>query len=490
MDFDADISNAPPNVRALIRHLRERAEAAESQVQELSARVHDLAGQLEVQERVAEALMKQIGSLTRRLAKGASRPEQLALEFELTKLQHRLDDLNNDKFGRRSERRGRPEGVEPKEKKRPKTKRRSGPTPQPDLPRDEQLHLLDEPDQRCKVCPSSLQPIEGCTDDGEVITVVERTFKITLHRQQVYKCPRCGDTDMALGPAKLSPNARYSPEFAVTVATDKYRDHLPLARQVKRMKESGLVATSQTLWDQIALLYKFLLPTLLALHDRILSSPVVYADETSWRLMGRGRNKKWWVWLVTDGTGVFFLMAPTRGNAAGRELLKDYGGVVMADRYAVYVSLEKNLSRNGGVQQVIDEDGNQVEVYTPDYVLVACWMHCRRGFVKAARSDDRANRVLNLIPELFAIEAEANEAVAEIEDEDERYAQLLDQRHELRTQRSAAVVAELKAWSESVTAMPNLPLAGAIDWMNNGWEQLTRFLTDPRVPLDNGLSER
>jgi len=218
MEFEAAIDEVPPNLRVLMRSLREGAEAAESKVQ-------DLTHQLQTQEQIATVLMKEIGRLTVQLAKATSRPAQLALELELTKLQHRLDDLNNDKFGRRSERRGRPENDEVKPKKPRRKKRRSGRTPQPELPRDEQLHLLDEPDQRCKVCPGHLRPIDGCTGDDEVITVVERTFKITLHKQQVYKCPRCGDTDMALGPTKLSPKARYSPEFAVTVATDKYRDH-------------------------------------------------------------------------------------------------------------------------------------------------------------------------------------------------------------------------------------------------------------------------
>jgi transposase len=47
------------------------------------------------------------------------------------------------------------------------------------------------------------------------------------------------------------PGGRYSVRFAISVAVDKYRDALPLARQVKRMASVGLKVTTQTLWDQI-----------------------------------------------------------------------------------------------------------------------------------------------------------------------------------------------------------------------------------------------
>ena len=87
------------------------------------------------------------------------------------------------------------------------------------------------------------------------------------------------------------------------------------------MGEAGLVVTRQTLWDQIEQLYVLLLPSYLALQTRILESEVVYADETSWRFMKKGSTRRWWVWGATDGRRVFFLLAPTRGQAAARELL-------------------------------------------------------------------------------------------------------------------------------------------------------------------------
>ncbi len=490
--------SADPTVQQIIRDLQRRAELAEARADSETYRADSETYRAEkaeeknaADEKIITALMAEIGSLTRALARASSRPEQLALKLKLRAVQRRVDDLCRDKFGQRSERRGR-KGA--KAKKAPKKQTGHGPNPQVNLPRDPQLHLLDAPDQICPKCtpPRPLEPWEGKTEDSEEITVIERTFRVTLHKKQIYRCGGCGHLETALGPKRLIAGGRYSPEFAATVASDKYRDHLPLNRQATRMGEAGLVVTRQTLWDQIELLYVLLLPIYLALQDKILQSEVVFADETSWRYMQKGKTRKWWVWGATDGTRVFFLLAATRGAAAARELLRDFSGILMADRYTVYQALEKERSKRGGKQLVMLRGNEEtIELPTPDYMLVVCWMHARRGFIKASNhGEEKADEVLDLIAGLYAVEAEATAKVAEIEDDEERQSALLVTRARLRQEQSRPIIDELKGWLESTLAIPELPLSDAINWMKNGWKQLIRFLDDPRIPLDNGSMER
>lgn len=509
---------APPSpsqtVEQLLRELRIRAEKAEARAQDLerekgnleqkaqdleqkndslTQKLRELEHQAQGQEKLITILMDRIVSLTRRLAEARHRPEQLALEFEIQTLQREVDALNAEKFAQSSERRGRPEGAPEKEKKPPKKQTGHGPTPQPDLERDPQLHLLDEADRICPKCqpPRPLIPWEGKTLDSEEITVYERVFKITVHQRQIYRCEGCGHIETALGPEKF-PGGRYSVDFAATVADDKYNNALPLDRQARIMGEQGLQVTSQTLWDQLCMFYALLLPTYLALQTRILESEVVYADETTWRLMLKGKTKKWWVWVLTDGRRVFFLLAPTRGQAAARQLLQNYAGIVMADRYKVYETLEKEKTRNGGQQLLLQlEEGAPQAVPTPNYTLVACWMHGRRGFVKAARQGEAAaETALDWIAALYAIEARAEAEVEGIQDPVQREAALLEARRRLRQAESRPLMERLREWLEEVKRIPTLPLDEAITWVDNGWEHLTRFLEDPRIPLDNGLAER
>lgn len=507
----SDISS-DPTVQQVLRDLLARASAAEARASAAETRVvsaetraadaeakaletealnTELSIKVAAQDKLIGVLMKRVTSLTRRLATARSRPEQLALEFELRAVQRQLDELNREKFGSKSERRGR-KGDKPKKVKKPQTGH--GPTPQPDLPRLPQLHLLDEADRVCPNCdpPRLMKPWGDRTADSEEVTVVERTFQITVHQQQVYRCDDCGHIETALGPRRLIPGGRYSPEFGVTVAIDKYMNDQPLASQVREMGNQGLVVTTQTLWDQLCSLYVLLLPAWLMLQKQVLDSDVIYVDETSWRLMKEGGSKRWWVWVATDGRRVFFLLAPTRGQAGARELLRDYDGIVMADRYAVYEALEKARTRDGGRQAllVLDGDTERLE-YVPDYLLAACWMHGRRGFVKAERHGDvAAGTALDFIAELYAIEAEAKARVEGIEDREERYQALLEVRRDLRKEKSEPVLERFRAWLDAVVTIPGLPLDDAVRWVRNGWTQLTRFASDPRIPLDNGLSER
>jgi transposase len=60
------------------------------------------------------------------------------------------------------------------------------------------------------------------------------------------------------------------------------------------MSREGLTIESQTLWDQLETLATVLQPTYDALRRYVLTSPVVGADETWWRLLGSPEKKRWW----------------------------------------------------------------------------------------------------------------------------------------------------------------------------------------------------
>jgi transposase len=490
------------DVTELLRSLRERAEAAErrareaeaqveearTRVEEAQSKARELEETLASKDKLIEQLVHQIGLLTKRLAKATSRPVQLALKLELDRVQSRLDELNREKFGSSSERRAKKGGGKPKKEKKPQTGH--GPTAQPDLERQETQHMLPET-ARCTQCGGELKPWGEHTCDTEEIDVVERTFIVRVHRRQTYKCVDCGHLETAAGPDRLVPGGRYSTDFAAMVATDKYRDALPLARQEKRMREAGLRVTRQTLWDQCCELYVLLAHNYVALRERILRSEVVHVDETRWRMMKKGASKRWWVWALTDGRRAYFDLAPSRGQAPARELLGDYDGIVVADRYAVYLALEKARTKNGGAPLVLPFDGQYKAVPTPDYTLAACWMHARRGFIRAEKAGcAAAEPILDLIETLYAVEADAVEQVAGISNREARREALVEARQRLREARSRAIIARLDAALRELSLIEGTALANAVAWIQNGWEQLVRFLDDPRIPLDNGVAER
>ena len=379
--------------------------------------------------------------------------ERLQLELQLLKEQ--LHQRNQALFGASSEKRSRC-AQDPDKSAKPRTGH--GPRPQPSLPVDEVLFELDEADLACPKCGGELTELAGQFEEADVVDVVSREFRIKREKRQKYVCS-CGEcVETALGSAKPIPGGRYSLAFAATVARDKYEDHAPLARQVKQMARLGLTVTSQTLWDQILALSGHLEPSYRGLREFALEDTVVGMDETPWRLLAKGKTKKWWVWSLCGREAVYYEIAPTRSAAEIRVLLGDYSGVVMCDGFSSYPSFVRSRERKG------------------DLVLANCWAHVRRYFVKALPNYPVAEEMIDLIAQLYVLEAGPGSDP--------------DEHRSIRQEKSKKIIEEIQAWLLLQHALPKSSLGKAIAYTSKLWPGLTRFLDDPRVPLDNNATER
>ena len=245
---------------------------------------------------------------------------------------------------------------------------------------------------------------------------------------------------------------------------------LPLARQVRQMARQGLTVTTQTLWDQIEALARHLRPTYEALHREVLASPVIGADETTWKLLGPGGSKTWWAWSVTSGDSVYYRIAASRSAAQADAILAEYQGTVVCDGYAAYAAVAKERRARAA-----SRDG------PPPLCLAHCWAHVRRKFFEAEPHDARASEMLELIARLYEVEAEA--AAAEGDD-------VLERRRELRRKRSAAITQEIRRWMLEQRALPRSALGRAIAYTDGIWAGLVRFVEDPAIALDNNSTER
>jgi transposase len=420
-------------------------------------------------ERENEKLHAKVAALTHELARlrGA---DASAAERQLAFLKELLAQREQALFGPSSEQRPRRPDAEPAPA--PVPRRGHGPTGQPELPRVEVVHVLDAADQMCPQCGGTLRPMAGQTEDAEEITVVERHFTLVTHKRQKYRCTCNGCVDTAPGPLRLAARPdvrgqRYAPEFAVEVAIGKYGDHLPLERQARIMRREGLAVASQTLWDQIEALATAVQPTYEALHRHVLAAPVIGADETWWRFMRGHESKRWWAWSVTSTDAVTYTILESRSQEAARQVLNGYGGIVLADGYGAYNA----LARAG-----------------PRFTLAHCWAHVRRKFVEAEpHYPAPCGEALALIGQLYAVEQTAPLAGGM---DDASRAEALRLRAMLRAEQSGPLVAELRAWAHRQRALPESSLGKAIAYMLGLWPGLTRFVEDPRIPLDNNATER
>jgi transposase len=100
----------------------------------------------------------------------------------------------------------------------------------------------------------------------------------------------------------------------------------------------------------------------------------------------------------------------------------------------------------------------------------------RRYFVKAEPNYPVAQEMIDLIAQLYVLEAGVDLDSKELAS--------------IRQEKSKPIVDEIQAWLLLQPALPKSSLGKAITYTSKLWSGLTRFLDDPRVPLDNNATER
>jgi transposase len=189
-------------------------------------------------------------------------------------------------------------------------------------------------------------------------------------------------------------------------------------------------------------------------------------------------------WMATDGTGLKVLLP---GLAAAHD---GYVELYRNDECAVFQyspdksgdGVEAKLARFLGVLTA-DAEHRYNGVYATGRVIEAgCNAHGRRKFRDAeATQPVLAKEGGAFIAAMYVAEEKARAEKLEGD------ALLLHRRTHIRP-----VANELAKWLAAVapTLLPSDPLTAAVAYYRNHWDALTRFIDDPRVPIDNSATER
>ena len=413
-------------------------------------------------------LQTKVSELTLQLAERDGRAVSIE---QTTILAEELAKLKAMHFAPSSEKR-RSDGCEPPKdvEQRSKAKTGHGPTPQPRLPIQEKTYEITRDDSVCTDCGKPLLPKNGLEQRSELITVVGIKLELEKVTQLVYGCECPDKLTTATGPERVIDGGRYSLEFAAFAASQKYLDHMPLARQQRMLERKGLDITRVTLWDQIDALARWLEPSWRALREYTLGADWVHCDETRWQMLDGPGSCKWWTWCVASSDAVFYDIHPHRSTKAAQAVLAGFEGVLITDGYAAYNS----LARAG-----------------PGIKLAHCWAHVRRKFLEAEASyPDQAKRPIELIGQLFGIERELPRLPRDATLAERR--KICDERRKARQDRSRPVFDELRNWAYETLPglLPSTSLAKAVKYMLELWPGLGVFLDDPRVPIHNNHAER
>jgi transposase len=330
-----------------------------------------------------------------------------------------------------------------------------GPTAQTKLPRVDAVCTLGPTERVCDACGGELVEMAGQFEESELVDVVAVSYHVKQVRRQKYVC-RCGGcVKTAPGPERAQDGGRYSLDFAIQIILDKYLYHLPLARQTRVMAEHGLDITPQALWDQLYALAERLQITVAGLMKHVLAQPVIGLDQTSWPRLDGGGSKPWQMWCLTAPGVIVHRIRDDKSAKTFGELVGAYEGVIVCD------ALKTHEAGARGHDKI---------------VLAGCFAHCFRKFEEAMPDHPEAVRALEWIGKLYEIDARAEGDLA--------------RRAELRRSESTEVLAEMKTWLGEQATLKTLSIGKAAAYVISNWDRLTRFVDDPRIPLDNNATER
>lgn len=346
---------------------------------------------------------------------------------------------------------------------RGKPKRRTLPE---DLPREVIEHDIPEHDKLC-ACGCLKQRIgEEVTEQLEIIPAV---LKVIAHVRPKYACNRCDEgVSIAPMPKLFLPKSMATPSLVAHTLISKYQDHLPLYRQEKIWQRMGVDMPRNTVCGWIMNAAEVCMPMRDALITLLLESNYIQADETTVQVMGEENRintstSYMWVYRTAkpDKKVVLFDYRETRQARWPKEILHEFKGYLQTDGYSGYDWLDDN----------------------PNIIHLGCMSHARRPFaelVKLAKTTGKSHQAVAYFQKLYAIEKIAREA---------KYT--AQQRYTFRLEKSKPILDEMKLWMEQSLrhAVPQSKLENALNYMNQRWQQLTNFLLDGSLEIDNNRVE-
>lgn len=340
-------------------------------------------------------------------------------------------------------------------------KRRERAAEKAQLPETLIHHRVPEADRHCPKCgATTLRPL----GEGKVTTVIEYVpsqLVRQVHVQETLSC-RCGEGIVtAPAPAKVVDKGQYGPGFIAHAVVAKCADSVPLYRLEKIYGRHDASIGRSTLIGLFHAAAELLHPVARRLLEKVAAEPLVNADETPLRVQAPGQTRRGYLWTFVAGGNIAYKFSPSRSGETPSAVLGSTTGALVVDGYTGY----NEVTQPGGRERV------------------GCWAHVRRKIFDARETAPaEAQAGLALIAELYRVEHDALAA-----------GMVRGPAHAtMRRERSAATVAAIAAWvvETSLRHGPKSRLGAAVRYAGRQWVALTRFLTDPALPLDNNVAER
>ena len=348
--------------------------------------------------------------------------------------------------------------------------RESAPSPKPRRKpkrrtRDSFKHLKKRT-IRCKAAD------EACRNCGGALTVIGQAesfrvdwvpghFVLDEIVRDKCACSNCPGEGILTVPAPYALNrALCANGLLARVLVDKFADHLPLNRQVKRMGREGFTVGSNTLASWVKSSGTWLAHVAKQIRAELLAGTFIQGDDTGMPVQdaGDGTLRKGRLWAFTDQQQVFYAFTDTKEGTAPVALLDGFAGELLL--------VDGGSEFNAVVRQ-------------QDLTRAGCWSHLRKRFFEARHAHpDESKLALGTIRDLLMIEREL-------------WGRPPDEIAEERQRHSKPLIDGFYVWANatSLGVRPESLLGKALSYALNQRSTMEQHLEHGAFPMHNNLSE-
>jgi transposase len=250
----------------------------------------------------------------------------------------------------------------------------------------------------------------------------------------------------APGPQKLIPRSRLGISIWTELLVSKFHFGQPINRTLNSFSLKGMDLPHGTITGGLKNLVALLNPIVDAIRTRCLQASFWHADETRWSVFEKIPGKestRWYLWLFESEDAAMFIIDPTRATNVIEDFFgTDSCGTLMVDRYSAYQCYVKK---------------------NPNMHLSFCWAHLRREFLdytkEAPEKEDWAIDWVDRIRRLY-----------------EDRSTVISMKGTITRQLNSGKLCYGQKRLVSI--------------LKDNWSELTRFVDDPDLPIDNNEAER
>ena len=362
------------------------------------------------------------------------------------------------------------------------------------LPRTEIEHDVPDADKACSQHGAKTRLPDSMSDRREKLVYVPATCHVEVHVYPKYacsNCPECGITS-AERPTGIVEGDRYDTSIAAQIITQKYAYHLPLYRQQDLFAGSGWTPSRSTLLNILTGCHFIFQPLLGYFKQTLLKDKIIACDDTGVTLLypkvppdlnvsdpkekriaevfdqalKEGKpsiNAKQWAYRGVDVKLNYFEFTVSRHRDGPDLFFQDYRGTILGDCWhgfgAIAAASDGNIKR------------------------AACNAHARRKFDEAKDYPQDRHRWMQWFQDLYDIETRGKDMSRK-----ERLRLRQTESRAIRDQMQAELVA-VEQRSEQVV-LPKSDFRKALNYLRNHWQELTRYLGDASLPMDNNECEQ